>query len=112
MTTEHDGSSQPNEEGATLESLNDIAQHLAHLPARTVNAIIDRATRLRDRLSEQSSSLASDYWDGDKGLTHWMHRGPHGVTPDEVTSAWEELRDHPALNWVPPVWRATGGSAP
>ena len=33
------------------------------------------------------------------------------LAPNEVVAAWEGLRTHPILVWVPPMWRSVNGSA-
>lgn len=39
--------------------------------------------------------------------------GRHESLDTEVAAAWLELREHPALRWVPPMWRsASPGTAP
>lgn len=38
------------------------------------------------------------------------HVGRHQSPDTEVAAAWLELREHPALRWVPPMWRSASPS--
>ncbi len=34
-----------------------------------------------------------------------------GLTANDISQAWEELRTHPSLMWIPPMWRPVDDTA-
>lgn len=56
------------------------------------------AQRVRD-LSNQVSNLIAERWPSEKDAKD-------AVDARSAEEAWQDLREHPFLLWVPPVWRA------
>lgn len=57
------------------------------------NVLLERGAAWRQRLA--------------RDLARYLDRRRNRPTDLEVARAWVELKEHPALSWVPPIWRGS-----
>ncbi len=75
---------------------NDASSDALNFVSGAVNALLERVRVLCGQLN----TVLNDRRNADRGPL------PFGVaTTEEAEAAWQELREHPHLLWIPPVWR-------
>lgn len=102
MTTKHHEVTVPDRLDATFETLNQVGQHVALAASRSLARFAQNTARLMERLADRQTEAQPPT----------RHRNDQEPAPGEpvaeVVRAWQDLREHPALVWVPPVWRTAG----